>query len=145
MRFVLIFALALAGVFLVDQAIKELFVDGYFRAGECIDLKLRYNKGIAWSMFAFLGGSLKWIHALFVAFVAFVALKRENLQKYALFSGVLVGSAFSNLFDRFTKEGVVDYVAWHCGFDYPVFNLADVLILISMASILFIYYKTSKE
>jgi len=39
-------------------------------------------------------------------------------------------------FDRFVHGGVVDYVAWHCGFDFAVFNYADVMIDIAIAWIL---------
>ena len=53
--------LAAAAVFGIDQEIKWLFVDGFRHYTECIDLILVYNRGVAFSMFAFLEGSLKWI------------------------------------------------------------------------------------
>ena len=53
MRAFAIFFLVLFGTFIIDQNIKSLFIEGYYRAGECIDLELHYNKGVAFSMFAF--------------------------------------------------------------------------------------------
>ncbi|MBD3809689.1 MAG: lipoprotein signal peptidase, partial [Sulfuricurvum sp.] len=56
-----ILVLAAMGIFIVDQNIKWLFVDGYRCYTECIDLILVYNRGVAFSMFAFLEEGLKWI------------------------------------------------------------------------------------
>jgi len=67
-------------------------------------------------------------------------------QKYALPLGLLLGAAASNLYDRFVHEGVVDYVAWHCWFDFAVFNYADVMIDIAIVWILLLtYFDNSKE
>ena len=59
-----VFLLVALGTFIIDQNIKSLFVEGYYRAGECIDLELHYNKGVAFSMLAFIGPYLKWIQSL---------------------------------------------------------------------------------
>jgi signal peptidase II len=50
--------------------------------------------------------------------------------------GVLLGAALGNLADRFFHGAVVDYVYWHCGFDFAVFNYADVMIDLSVAWLL---------
>ncbi len=60
----------------------------------------------------------------------------KYVQKYPLTIGLILGGAIGNLYDRFIREGVVDYVAWHCGFDFAVFNFADVMIDIGVASII---------
>ncbi len=146
MRFFAIFLLTAIGVFIIDQAIKDLFVAGYYRAGECIDLTLHYNKGVAFSMFAFIGPYLKWIQALMVAAILFYVLKEGYLKRYAFPIGLLIGGALGNVYDRFMHEGVVDYVAWHCGFDFAVFNFADVAIDIAVAWILvMVYFFPEKE
>jgi len=140
MRVFSIFFLVLFGTFIIDQNIKSLFVDGYYRVGECIDLELHYNKGVAFSMFAFLGPYLKWLQALLVAVLLFVIFKEGYLRRYAFPAGLLIGGALGNVYDRFVREGVVDYVAWHCGFDYAVFNFADVAIDIAMLIIVVMVY-----
>lgn len=128
MRAFFIFFLVLLGIFIVDQNIKTIFVDGYYRAGECINLELHYNKGVAFSMFAFLGPYLKWIQVVLIAVILFIIFKEGYLKRYAFPAGLLVGGALGNVYDRFIHEGVVDYVAWHCGFNFAVFNFADVAI-----------------
>lgn len=146
MRVFIIFILVVLGVFIIDQNIKSIFVDGYYRAGECIDLVLYYNKGVAFSMFASLGAYLKWIQGLLVLVILYVIFKENYLQRYALPAGLLIGGALGNVYDRFIHEGVVDYVAWHCGFNFAVFNFADVAIDLAVVWILImVYFFPEKE
>ena len=140
MRAFAIFLLVAIGTFVIDQNIKALFVEGYYRTGDCIDLELHYNKGVAFSMFAFLGPYLKWIQGLLVMVILYVVLKEGYIKRYAFPVGLLIGGALGNVYDRFVHEGVVDYVAWHCGFDFAVFNYADVAIDIAIAWILVMIY-----
>ena len=145
MRLFSVFFLALLGVFIIDYNVKLLFVDGYYRAGDCIDLVLHYNKGVAFSMFAFLGEYLKWIQGSLVIVILFVIFKEGYIKQYALPLGLLVGGALSNVYDRFIYEGVVDYVAWHCWFNYAVFNISDVAIDVAVVWILVKAYFLNKE
>ena len=140
MRSFSIFFLALLGTFIIDQNIKTLFVAGYYRAGECIDLVLHYNKGVAFSMFAFLGPYLKWIQLSFVVGILFVIFKEGYIKRYAFPLGLLIGGALGNVVDRFMYEGVVDYVAWHCGFNWAVFNFADIAIDVAVVWLLSMIY-----
>ncbi len=97
-------------------------------------------------MFSFLGEYLKYIQAVLIGGITlFILLKKEILRRYAFAAGMLIGAAFSNLFDRFLHGGVVDFVYWHCGFDFAVFNIADVLIDLSVILILYIHYKAEKK
>ncbi|HIQ47216.1 MAG TPA: lipoprotein signal peptidase [Sulfurovum sp.] len=145
MRVFAVFFLVLLGTFIIDQNIKSIFVEGYYREGECIDLVLHYNKGVAFSMFAFLGPYLKWIQTLLVVVILFVIFKEGYLKRYAFPAGLLVGGALGNVYDRFVHEGVVDYVAWHCGFDFAVFNFADVAIDLAVVWILILVYFFKEE
>jgi len=140
MRVFAIFFLVFSGTFIIDQNIKMLFVDGYYRAGECIDLELHYNKGVAFSMFSFLGPYLKWIQALFVGGILYYVLKEGYLRRYAFPIGLLIGGALGNVYDRFVHGAVVDYVAWHCGFNFAVFNFADIAIDLAVAWIIVMVY-----
>jgi signal peptidase II len=140
MRNYAIFFFVLLGTFIIDQNIKMLFVDGYYRAGECIDLVLHYNKGVAFSMFAFLGPYLKWIQMGLVVVILFFVFKEGYLKRYAFPVGLLIGGVLGNVYDRFIHEGVVDYVAWHCGFNWAVFNFADIAIDVAVVWILIMVY-----
>jgi len=145
-RYITIFLLVTIGTIIIDQNIKMLFVDGgYYLKGSCIDLELHYNKGVAFSMFAFLGDNLKWIQSVLVVGIIGFVFYEGYLKKYAFPIGLIIGGAISNLYDRFIHQGVVDYVAWHCGFDFAVFNYADVMIDLGVAIILLLSFLDSRK
>ena len=168
MRGFFIFLFVLITTFMVDQGIKswavakaysiqeakypqqkplteEMLVGTTLIKGECIDLELHFNKGVAFSMFAFLGPYMKWVQGILVLLLLFIIYKENYLEEYAVPAGLLIGGALGNVYDRFIHQGVVDYVAWHCGFDYAVFNYADVAIDVAFVMILFIAYRSSKK
>ena len=130
----------LIGVFIIDQNIKMLFVDGFRYYTDCIDLILVYNKGVAFSMFAFLAEYLKYIQLVLVTGVLAYVFYLKQLC-YAFPAGLLLGGAFSNIYDRFIHGGVVDMVYWHCGFNFAVFNFADVMIDVAVVWILLLNFK----
>jgi signal peptidase II len=140
MRAFFVFLLVAIGTFIIDQNIKMLFVEGYYRAGECIDLELHYNKGVAFSMLSLIGPYLKWIQSFLIVGIIYFVLKEGYLKRYAFPVGLLIGGALGNVYDRFVHEGVVDYIAWHCGFNFAVFNYADVAIDLAVAWILIMVY-----
>ncbi len=145
MRAFSVFLLVALGTFIIDQNIKSLFVEGYYRAGTCIDLELHYNKGVAFSMLSFIGPYLKWIQSFLVIGILFYVFKEGYIKRYAFPVGLLIGGALGNVYDRFVHEGVVDYISWHCGFNYPVFNYADVTISIAVVWILIMVYFFPEE
>lgn len=128
------------GVFIIDQNIKMLFVEGFRYYTECIDLILVYNKGVAFSMFAFLQEYLKYIQILMVSGILIYVYILKKLC-YALPVGLMLGGAISNIYDRFIHGGVVDMVYWHCGFNFAVFNFADVMIDIGVVWLLLLNFK----
>ena len=72
-------------------------------------------------------------------------VNKDVLKIYILPITMLLAGGISNVIDRFIHEGVVDYVYWHCGFDFAIFNFADVIIDISIALILYITYKEENK
>ena len=146
-RNILIFVLVALGTFVVDQNLKVMAMDVVngveyetILKGACIDLELHYNRGVAFSLLAFLGDNLKWLQLVMILGIITVVFYEGYLKKYAFAIGLIVGGALGNLYDRFIHQGVVDYVAWHCGFNFAVFNYADVMIDLGVAIILLITY-----
>ena len=147
LRLSLILLFTLAGIFIIDQNIKTLFIDGYRYYSDYMDLILVYNRGVAFSMFAFLQEWLKYIQLVLVFGVMGYVLYLKQLC-YAFPAGLLLGGAFSNVYDRFIHGGVVDMFYWHA-WPYPmlgqngfaVFNFADVMIDIAVVWILILNYK----
>lgn len=140
LRLLTILIFTMSGIFIIDQNIKSLFVDGWRYYTDCIDLILVYNKGVAFSMFAFLDESLKYIQlVLILGIFGYIIYLRQVC--YAFPAGLMLGGAFSNIYDRFIHGGVVDMVYWHCGFDFAVFNFADVMIDVAVVWILVLNFK----
>lgn len=130
-------------IFMADQAIKNIFVEGWRYYTNCIDLILVFNKGVAFSMFAFLAESLKWLQlALLAGVLGYTLWLKEN--RYLVPVGIMVGAGLSNVIDRFVHGGVVDYVYWHCGFNFAVFNFADVMIDIAVLWLFILNYTAKK-
>jgi len=84
-----------------------------------------------------------------VGAILIYVFKEGYLRRYAFALGLIIGGALGNLYDRFHYGAVVDYVAWHCGFDFAVFNFADVMIDLGLAWIVISLYffsdKTTKK
>ena len=147
LRFSAVLLFTLAGIFIVDQNIKSLFVDGYRYYSEYMDLILIYNKGVAFSMFSFLAEYLKYMQlALVIGVLGYVFYLKKLC--YALPVGILLGGAFSNVYDRFVHEGVVDMFYYHA-WPYPlfgqsgfaVFNFADVMIDVAVVWLLVLNFR----
>lgn len=133
-------------IFVVDQMIKSLFLEGFRWYGDFFSLILTYNKGVAFSMFAFLEEYLKYIQLLLVSGLGvYLVFHKEIFSKYSLAIGIISGAALSNIYDRFIHGGVVDYFFWHYGFEFAVFNFADVMIDLGVLLILYTSWKMPKE
>ena len=140
LKFTALFLLSLIGIFIIDQNIKQLFLDGFRWYSDYIDLILVYNKGVAFSMFAFLAEYLKYIQIVLLTGVTIYIFTLRDLC-YAIPAGILIGAGISNVYDRFIHEGVVDMVYWHYGFDFAVFNFADVMIDFAVVIFLLLNFK----
>jgi signal peptidase II len=129
-------------VLIIDQIIKAIFLNGFDANSSCISLNLTFNKGVAFSMFAFLGPYLKFVQVVLIGSVlAYIFWQKTVLKEYAFALGLILGGGVSNLLDRFMHGGVVDYVYWHCGFDFAIFNFADVMIDLGVVIILWLSFK----
>lgn len=133
-------------IFALDQLIKMAFLGGFRWDGEFFSLILTFNKGVAFSMFAFLGENLKFIQlALILGLLAWLIYEKELFKTHAIEFGILAGAGSSNIFDRFLHGGVVDYVFWHKWFEFAVFNFADVMIDFAVAVLLIRTFFAKKE
>ena len=131
-------------VFIIDQIVKYGFANlGWDVDGPYMSLKLAYNYGVAFSMFAFLAEYLKFIQLFIVLAATFYLYKnKEVFKEYYLPIALLYAGGLSNILDRFTYGGVVDYFYWHYGFEFAIFNFADVMIDLGVVIII---YKQIKE
>lgn len=50
--------------------------------------------------------------------------------------GLILAGTLGNLYDRVVFEGVRDFLHWHLWIDWPVFNLADVFLVVGAGMLL---------
>jgi signal peptidase II len=124
------------GVLVADQTAKIAVLAGSARSAQnaiplapFIDLSLRWNRGISFSLFV--QNSTKGHMALIglaVAAVALLAWWLANCRTILAAAGLgaIIGGALGNAFDRLVHGAVVDYLDFHpFGQHLFVFNLAD--------------------
>ncbi len=134
-------------IFIIDQIVKYGFANLEWDVdGPYMSLKLAYNYGVAFSMFAFLADYLKYIQ-LGVVLIAVIYLikNKEVFKEYYIPIALLFAGGLSNILDRFTYGGVVDYFYWHYGFEFAIFNFADVMIDLAVVMIIYKQIRQSKE
>lgn len=125
------------GVIALDQWLKLQVLEGFRWESRAISIVLVYNDGVAFSMFAFLQGWLKWIQiALLAGLGLYLALAKGAFRQYWLGFSFILGGGIANVIDRFVYGKVVDYVYWHYWFEFAIFNFADVCIDIGVGALL---------
>ena len=131
-------------VVLIDQMVKA-GVLAHFGGSEVdprpltpfVDLTLRWNRGISFSLFARVSASSQIaLLALTVAATGLLTLWlfrcRSALPAVGL--GLIIGGALGNAIDRVAHGAVVDYLDLHAfSRHFFVFNLADAAINIGVA------------
>lgn len=134
-------------VFIIDQVVKYGFANlGWDVDGPYMSLKLAYNYGVAFSMFSSLEHYLKYIQ-LSIVLIAMIYLfmNKDIFKEYYVPIALLFAGGLSNILDRFTYGGVVDYFYWHHWFEFAIFNFADVIIDLGVVIIIYKQIKQSRE
>ena len=131
-------------VVLVDQIVKA-GVLAYFAGSDVeptpltpfLDLALRWNRGISFSLFArdsALGQIALVVLTLAVTGLLILWLFRSRSALPAVGLGLIIGGALGNAIDRVAHGAVVDYLDLHAfGRHFFVFNAADAAINIGVA------------
>lgn len=134
-------------IFIIDQVIKYGFANFDWNvAGPVMSLELAYNYGVAFSMFSFLAEYLKYIQLGIVLIATIYLYKNQNVfSEYYIPIALLYAGGLSNILDRFTYGGVVDYFYWHYMFDFAIFNIADVIIDLAVVIIIYKQIKQARE
>lgn len=135
---------------IIDQMIK-LIVDKYLMLGESIKIidnffYLTYvkNYGAAFSILT--GSTLFLIGIGFLALllIYYFLINNKKLSKIELITySFLIAGIIGNLLDRIIRGYVIDYLDFKLiGYNFPIFNLADTFIVLS---VIIIMYMTLKE
>lgn len=138
---------------IIDQVIKVVVttnlefahsinvINNFFR------LTYLQNTGAAWSI---LSGNrillvIITLIALFIIYYFFIKGKEIKNHESILY-GLLLGGILGNLIDRVRFGYVIDYLDFNIfSYHYPVFNFADICIVISIIVLLIISLKDDKN
>lgn len=133
--------------FVIDQGMKA-FITTSMSLADSIQIirnfiRITYvqNIGAAWSIFA--GNSILLIGIGILSCIFVFLFYRKYNQKNSILFGILLGGILGNLIDRIRYGYVIDYIDMNFGnYQYPIFNIADIFIVIS---VLILCYKMWKE
>ncbi len=141
-------AVMLAAIALTFDQVIKWWVLNYLKPEPIIYydwLKLVYveNTGIAFGI-QIPESILVYLNLVFLALVIAFLIVKLDLKKAAsqVILGALMGGALGNIFDRFAHGFVIDYVSVG---SFPVFNLADALITVSLFLVVILYGKIIKH
>lgn len=144
-------AIGAAIIIIFDQIIKYL-ISTKLPLDESIPIIQNFfaityvqNLGAAWSI---LSGNryLLIIIAIFcLGAIYFCLIKRKNLTRLEAISySALIGGIIGNLIDRILYGYVIDYLNFYIlDYNFPVFNLADICIVVSIFLIMIMTIKGS--
>lgn len=140
-------------IFIIDQVVKLI-------VGFSINLNTSFtvinnffyisnvhNYGAAFSI---LYGSrilLTIVSIVALIFIYYFMLKNKKFSwmEISIYS-LLIGGILGNLFDRIVYGYVVDYLDFYLfGYDFPIFNIADICIVISAGLILIDSFRGEKN
>lgn len=125
-------ALIILAIVTIDRIFKSLVVS---------QSDFTFNNGFAFGIFPSNFSAI--ISIALLTFLTVHIYKKKgkiNAEKYA-FALVFAG-AISNIIDRILYNGVVDYIDLPL---LPVFNIADIAIVISLSSLLILEFKNARK
>lgn len=96
------------------------------------------NTGVAWSI---LSGKINLIIVITLAIIILLIIYIFNKKSYSVLEiisySMLLSGSIGNLIDRIIYGYVIDYLDFNIlGYDYPIFNFADICIVIGIVLIL---------
>ena len=85
------------------------------------------------------------ISVIALCLIIYTLFKSKN-KLYDIAASVFMGGLIGNLIDRVSKGKVTDFIDFVIfGYDFPVFNVADIFIVVSAVIILIAVFKEEKE
>ena len=130
------------GIFILDFFIKQYMDENYSekvkhpKLGGFAYVEKYYNDGAMLNLLEDWPGLLKIVQTVFMVAACiwfYFSLRRNGGHLGKIGTAFLVGGGLSNLFDRYTKGHVVDYIGFNFGpkwFRRIIFNVSDFFVFI---------------
>jgi len=140
-------------VFIIDL-ISKLIISNNFKLYESIsiidnffNITYTHNYGGAWSIFESSTLLITIIGIIIIILLIFYVIKNKINSKSDIISySLIIGGALGNLFDRIVYGYVIDFLDFNIfGYDYPIFNIADMMIVIGIFMLLIFAERSDKH
>ncbi len=134
---------------IIDQIAKNLIISKFLLNESLIVIDNFFsitnvrNYGAAWSILEANTLFLILVGFITIFFIYFSFLKNKKLNVFeTLTYGILIGGILGNLVDRIIYGYVIDFLDFKLlNYNFPVFNFADVFIVVSALFIIFLVIK----
>ena len=112
------------------------------------------NRGALWGI----GGNFpdfyrklifRGISTVITLFIVYLLFTYAENRLIKVVYGFVLGGALGNLFDRYFRGYVIDFIDWHAGdyYHWPTFNIADAAIVVAVALLLIelLFFQKKKD
>lgn len=130
------------GLISIDQIIKFTVINTIYNSSVTVikgilDLTYIENTGGAFGIWNNNTKIFIIVNIVVIAIVVkFIISKKKEISTYVLISlGLILAGGIGNLIDRIVRGFVVDYIDFNPLIKYPVFNIADVCVVIGCGAI----------
>lgn len=118
--------------YLVSSSLTNIIVLPNF-----FSLKYVLNDGAAFSLFASRTYFLIIISLVCLFFILYELIKNIDDRTLSIGYSLVLSGLLGNFIDRLIDGYIIDYLSFKIfGFNYPIFNLADILIVVGIVIVL---------
>ncbi len=143
------YSVTFVGVVVFDRITKYwalASLDQPYVVNEFLSFELTFNRGISWGMFNTGDQTTFAVVSIAVALITCVLVGYAYMrwQDARCIAGevLIIAGSCSNLVDRLLYKGVVDFIHFHAyGWSWPLFNVADMSIVLGVGIVFFLSFR----
>ena len=140
-------------IFLTIDTISKIIIDNFFNLNESkviisnfFSLTKVYNTGASWNILAGYRFILIIITLIILILLVLYQKKFQENKRNILAFSLLYGGIIGNLLDRLIYGYVIDFFDFKIfGYNYPVFNIADICIVFGIVLLVVAILKKEDE
>ncbi len=134
---------------LIIDIVSKIFISSKLNVGQSkiiidkfFNLTLVHNTGGAFGIFHNSVYLLLLISIIFLVLFIYYIEKNKTSKIEELCYGLILSGIVGNMIDRLIRGYVIDFFDFYIfGYDYPVFNFADIFIVVGIILLILIYIK----